>query len=307
MTYSLATLRINDKPTPVLLCDDTFYRLSAESLERLGVPTNFGLIDLFRDWLRIEPLLSAEVDAHSRGAVSWEKVETPSDLSDYLSPLQFPSKIVAIGANYYEHVHLDAGMTDFRKENSVPVLFTRPPTTSLVGSGRSVRYPTQTEMLDYEVELAAVISQRAFRVSRDEAMDYVAGFTIALDMSARDLQLHPKHIKQFDLFGGKCFDDSNPLGSTITPARFVDHANLNLKLSVNGEMRQNANTSDMIWSLEEAIEAMSTHVTLEAGDVILTGTPAGVGMRTGRYLKVGDKIDAEIEGLGSLSVEIVHR
>jgi 2-keto-4-pentenoate hydratase/2-oxohepta-3-ene-1,7-dioic acid hydratase in catechol pathway len=110
---------------------------------------------------------------------------------------------------------------------------------------------------------------------------------------------------KFDLFGGRGFDDSCPVGPRIVPARFVDHANLGLKLWVNGDLRQDANTRDMIWSLPEQIAAMSEHVTLEPGDILLTGTPAGVGLATGTFLKIGDLIDAEIDGLGHLSFEII--
>jgi 2-keto-4-pentenoate hydratase/2-oxohepta-3-ene-1,7-dioic acid hydratase in catechol pathway len=128
---------------------------------------------------------------------------------------------------------------------------------------------------------------------------------VGIDLSARDWQFHPKHLVKFDLFGGKSFGDSCPLGPKITPARFVQHDHLQLKLWVNGELKQNANMSDMIWSLAEQISAISDHVTLEPGDVILTGTPSGVGLASGTFLKVGDTVEAEIDGLGRLSVEIV--
>jgi 2-keto-4-pentenoate hydratase/2-oxohepta-3-ene-1,7-dioic acid hydratase in catechol pathway len=188
----------------------------------------------------------------------------------------------------------------------MPTLFFKPPATTLVGSGKSVRYPTQSKKFDWEIELAAVIGKRARRVRAAAALDCVAGYTIGIDLSARDWQFHPKHLVKFDLFGGKGFDDSCPLGPKIVPARFVDHGNLQLRLYVNGELKQNANTRDMIWSLAEQIEAMSEHVTLDPGDVILTGTPAGVGLATGTYLKVGDRIDAHIDQLGQLSVEVVE-
>ena len=163
-----------------------------------------------------------------------------------------------------------------------------------------MRYPAQSEKFDWEGELAAVIGKRARRVSPAEALDYVAGYAVGIDLSARDWQFHPKHLVKFDLFGGKGFDDSCPFGPKITPAQFVQHDRLQLKLWVNGDLKQNANTSDMIWSLGEQVSAISDHVTLEPGDVILTGTPAGVGLASRTFLKIGDKVDAEIEGLGRL-------
>ena len=168
-----------------------------------------------------------------------------------------------------------------------------------------VRYPAHTQKLDWEVELAVVIGKKVRRASQAEATGAIAGYTIGIDLSARDWQFHPKHPFKFDLFGGKSFDDSCPLGPRIVPARFLDGGNLQLRLSVNGEIKQNANTRDMIWSVVEQITLISEQLTLEPGDVLLTGTPAGVGWATGTYLKVGDKIEAEIEGLGRLAVEII--
>jgi 2-keto-4-pentenoate hydratase/2-oxohepta-3-ene-1,7-dioic acid hydratase in catechol pathway len=137
-------------------------------------------------------------------------------------------------------------------------------------------------------------------------MGHVAGYTIGIDLSARDWQKHPKHLVKFDLFGGKAFDNSNPLGPRIVPAPFLDPSDLELTLKVNGDIRQHAQTSQMIWSIAEQIEAITQHVTLEPGDILMTGTPSGVGLSTGTYLKVGDRIDAEIEGLGCLTVEIAE-
>jgi 2-keto-4-pentenoate hydratase/2-oxohepta-3-ene-1,7-dioic acid hydratase in catechol pathway len=112
---------------------------------------------------------------------------------------------------------------------------------------------------------------------------HVAGYTIGIDLSARDWQRHPKHLVKFDLFGGKAFDNSNPLGPRIVPASFLDPSDLELTLKVNGDVRQHARTSQMIWSIAEQIEAITQHVTLEPGDILMTGTPSGVGLSTGTY------------------------
>jgi 2-keto-4-pentenoate hydratase/2-oxohepta-3-ene-1,7-dioic acid hydratase in catechol pathway len=117
--------------------------------------------------------------------------------------------------------------------------------------------------------------------------------------------MNPRHPWQFDLSAGKAFDDGCPLGPKLDPARFVDPQNLRLKSSVNGIVKQDANTNDMIWTVAEQVSLLSGHVTLEPGDILLTGTPAGVGLATGTYQKVGDKIEAEIEGLGKFEVEII--
>ena len=303
MTFSLSTLRHEGKPTPVIETQGRYYPLASVAPELLQAAPARGLMNLFDDWAGAEAKLlklAERLEKSSDGAIS----PTPAP-DDFMTPLQYPNKLVLGGANYYEHMHKDAKMPDFRKENAIPVFFLKAPTTSLVGSGKTVRYPTQSTKFDWEVELALVIGKRTRRISVVDALSVVAGYAVGIDLSARDWQFHPKHPFKFDLFGGKSFDDSCPVGPKIVPARFVDSGNLRISLAVNGEMKQDANTSDMIWSVAEEIAAISEHLTLEPGDIILTGTPAGVGLATGTYLKIGDEVDAEIEGLGKLGVEIV--
>lgn len=306
MNYALATIRHLGKPAPVIEAGDAYWLLSEVAPELLQPDPGRGLLSIFDCWDEREPRLAALAEKLIGRTGGAGKAEPAPGTDDFLAPLLYPNKLLLMGANYYDHVHNDAGISDFQKTEKMPTLFFKPPTTTLVGSGKSVRYPTQSKKFDWEIELAAVIGKRARRVRTAGALDCVAGYTIGIDLSARDWQFHPKHLVKFDLFGGKGFDDSCPLGPKIVPARFVDHGNLQLRLYVNGELKQNANTRDMIWSLAEQIEAMSEHVTLEPGDVILTGTPAGVGLAAGTYLKVGDRIDANIDQLGRLSVEIVE-
>ena len=304
MSYSLATVLRGDAAVPVINVDGTYYDLSEVAPNLLEPAPRRGLINLFEKWTERASMLDRLAVELRDGSRAPGLAQTPGS-DEFLTPLQYPTKVVLMGANYADHMKADAGFNDFEKSTKIPTLFFKPPTTTLVGSGKSVRYPTQSSKFDWEIELVAVIGKRARRVSEAEALSHVAGFTIGVDLSARDWQFHEKHLVKFDLFGGKGFDDSCPIGPEIVPAQFVDHANLQLKLWVNGELKQNANTRDMIWALEEQIAAISEHVTLEAGDVLLTGTPAGVGLATGTFLKVGDVIDAEIEGLGRLSFEII--
>jgi 2-keto-4-pentenoate hydratase/2-oxohepta-3-ene-1,7-dioic acid hydratase in catechol pathway len=224
---------------------------------------------------------------------------------DFMTPLQFPSKLILGGANYYEHMIKEAGIPNFRKEDGTTVFFLKPPTTSLVGCGKTVRYPVQSSKFDWEIELAVVIGTTLRRASEEQASEAIAGYAVGIDLSARDWQMNPRHPWKFDLFTGKGFDDSCPLGPKLVPARFVDPTNLELRLSVNGAVKQHSNTKDMIWPVIEQVSIVSEHVTLEPGDILLTGTPAGVGLASGTYLNVGDKIEAEISGLGILHVEIV--
>jgi len=303
MTFSLATIKHDGKPTPVIEVDEQYYPLATAAPQLLQPEPNRGLMNLFNDWAKSEAALVALADT-LRKSKSGAIAKAPAN-SDFMTPLQYPNKLVLGGANYYEHMHKDAKMPDFRKENAIPVFFLKAPTTSLVGCGKTVRYPTQSTKFDWEVELAVIMGKKARNIAVKDALSTVAAYAVGIDLSARDWQFHPKHPFKFDLFGGKSFDDSCPLGPKIVPARFVDSGNLRLWLDVNGERKQDANTSDMIWSVAEEIAAISEHMTLEPGDIVLTGTPAGVGLATGTYLKIGDKIDAEIRGLGRLSVEVI--
>jgi 2-keto-4-pentenoate hydratase/2-oxohepta-3-ene-1,7-dioic acid hydratase in catechol pathway len=208
-----------------------------------------------------------------------------------------------MGANYTDHIRGDAGFKDFDKSANIPTLFMKPPTTAIVGPGL-IPYPRQTEKFDWEVELAVVIGKRGSRVSAAQAMEHVAAYGVGIDLSARDWQFHPKHLVKFDLFGGKAFDASNPLGHALVPASFAALHGMELSLSVNGETKQNATVDQMVWSVAEIIAAITEHVTLEPGDVVMTGTPSGVGLATNTYLKPGDKVNAQISGVGTLEVTI---
>jgi 2-keto-4-pentenoate hydratase/2-oxohepta-3-ene-1,7-dioic acid hydratase in catechol pathway len=305
MHFSLATLRVDGIPTPVLTVDHRHYPIADVAPEVLAPDPSGGLMTVFTRWAETEPVLLAVAKTLSANASAHPTVPDPLRLEDWLTPLRYPNKVICTGANYYDHVTKDGGHSDYNKEDSIPVFFLKPPTTTLVGQGKSVRYPVQSDKFDYELELAFVIGKRGRHIATEEARDYIAGYTIGLDLSARDWQRHPKHLAKFDLFGGKAFDDSCPLGPAIVPARFVHAGNLDLKFRLNGELKQDANTKDMIWPVPELVSRISEHVTLEPGDVVLTGTPAGVGLSTGVWTQVGDRLRGEITGLGSLDVEIV--
>lgn len=303
MTFSLSTVRIDGTPTPVLTAaDGRLYRIADIAPPALAAQPTGGLMTIFSNWAETEPLLLAAVDRVADAT----PVPLPAQPEDWLTPLQYPNKVICTGANYYDHVINDGGHTGFSKHDNIPVFFLKPPTTSLVGQGRSVHYPTQTEKFDYELELAFVIGKRGRHIPVEQAREYIAGYTIALDLSARDWQRHPKHLVKFDLFGGKAFDESCPLGPGIVPARFVDDTDLQLKFSLNGDLRQNANTADLIWPVPELVSRISEHLTLEPGDVVLTGTPAGVGLSTGTWMHAGDRLHGEITGLGAIDVQIIE-
>ncbi|MEM2590591.1 MAG: fumarylacetoacetate hydrolase family protein, partial [Zestosphaera sp.] len=165
-----------------------------------------------------------------------------------------------------------------------------------------------TQRADYEVELAVVIGRRGKYVSRDKAMDYVFGYTILNDLSIRERQAPLPKSPRLGLrwLPGKNFDTSTPLGPfVVTSDEVPDPHNLRLGTRVNGEVRQDFTTSDMVFKIPEIVEAVTDGLTLEPGDIIATGTPSGVGLGTGKYLKHGDVVEAWIEGIGILTNYVV--
>ena len=294
MRYALATVSRDSRPVPVIEVEGEHYRLDRLAPDLLEAHPGRGLMALFADWEVADGRLG-EIASGLAASSPARLVPAPRE-DEFQTPLQFPNKLLLGGANYYEHMRKEANKPNFRKEDGTPVFFLKPPTTSLVGCGRTVRYPVQSQQFDWEIELAVVIGKRMRRVSEADASRGIAAYAVGLDLSARDWQMNPRHPWKFDLFTGKAFDTGCPVGPKLVPARFVDPGNLSLRLSVNGTIKQDANTSDMIWSPAEQVSVLSEHVTLEPGDILLTGTPAGVGMATGSFLEVGDKIEAEISG-----------
>ena len=302
MNYALSTLRIEGRARPVIEVEGRHYLLQEVAPDLLAQGAGQGMMALFADWSQSEAILAQLAGEIARGGVT--PLPEARCEEDVLAPLLTPGKLLLGGANYYEHMRLDAGKPDFSKETAMPVFFLKPPSTSLVGSGKSMRFPVQSSELDWEIELAVVLGRTLRRASVGEAQEAIAAYCIGLDMSVRDWQMNQRHPWGFDIFSGKAFDDSCPMGPKLVPARFVDDTNLDLRLWVNGVLKQDANTSDMIWTPAEQLSALSQHTTLESGDILLTGTPAGVGMPRRDYLSVGDRIEATITGLSRLAVEI---
>jgi 2-keto-4-pentenoate hydratase/2-oxohepta-3-ene-1,7-dioic acid hydratase in catechol pathway len=201
-----------------------------------------------------------------------------------------PQKIICIGLNYKKHA-LESGMDI----PSVPVVFSKFNNT-LIDYGKEVYLGCSGKEFDYEVELGVVIGKTCQLVSADEALDYVLGYCVANDMSCRDLQM-----KTSQWLIGKSLDTFLPLGKYIVTSDEIGNPqNLELSCLVNGSLRQNSNTADMIFSVAEIISYLSKHFTLHPGDVILTGTPEGVilGMKEKKWLKPGDEVIVSIEKIG---------
>jgi 2-keto-4-pentenoate hydratase/2-oxohepta-3-ene-1,7-dioic acid hydratase in catechol pathway len=210
-------------------------------------------------------------------------IETNDAIVDaVLLPPAEPTKIVAVGRNYAEHAK-ELG----NEAPAEPIIFLKPPSALLAPNGTIVR-PPQSQRVDFEGELAIIIGRRARNLARAQWRDVVRGFTCANDVTARDLQK-----KDVQFTRGKGFDTFCPIGPCIETD--LDPSSLSLVTRVNGDVRQSGNTRDMIFDCGFIIEFISSVMTLEPGDVILTGTPAGVGP-----LAAGDTVEVEIEGIGVL-------
>jgi 2-keto-4-pentenoate hydratase/2-oxohepta-3-ene-1,7-dioic acid hydratase in catechol pathway len=199
-----------------------------------------------------------------------------------LAPVQ-PSKVICVGRNYVAHAQ------EHQVEvPEVPMLFLKPP-SAVIGPGAPILLPPQSQRVEHEAELAVVIGQRGRWISPDQALDFVLGYTIANDVTARDLQYRDGQWAR-----AKGFDTFCPLGPWIDTD--FDPADAVITCHVNGELRQMASTRDMVFSIRKLIAFASSVMTLEPGDVLLTGTPAGVGL-----LATGDMVEIAIEGLGELT------
>jgi 2-keto-4-pentenoate hydratase/2-oxohepta-3-ene-1,7-dioic acid hydratase in catechol pathway len=211
-------------------------------------------------------------------------------LSELTAPVPRPPKFLAIGLNYAAHV-AESGMPAPQHQ-----LWFNKQSTCVIGPGEAIEIPKASAMVDYEGELAFVIGRRCRHVPADRAHEVIAGYTIVDDVSVRDWQMRTPTMTM-----GKSFDTHGPMGPWIVTAdELGDPHALGLRTWVNDELRQDAKTDDLIFNCFEMVEHLSTAFTLEPGDVIATGTPSGVGFVTQSWLKAGDVVRIEIDGIGTL-------
>ena len=265
----------------------------------LGVVQGEGIVSLAKLGCNY-PTMQAIIDAgpQALAAIGQKLDDATPDLAladaELLAPIERPGKYLAIGMNYGKHVEESDRLGIARATHQV---WFNKQTTCLSGPFDPIE-PGPTEKLDYEVELGAVIGKLAKNVSEADAKDYVFGYVVANDVSARDFQFHSQTMTM-----GKSFDTHGPIGPWIVTAdEIADPHSLELKCFVNGEQRQSSNTSLMIANLWQQIAYLSSAFTLEPGDLIATGTPegVGVGMEPPVFLKPGDVVRCEIESIGAI-------
>jgi 2-keto-4-pentenoate hydratase/2-oxohepta-3-ene-1,7-dioic acid hydratase in catechol pathway len=228
---------------------------------------------------------------------------------DLWSPIPRPGKVLAVAGNFQSHLR-EGGGSEVDKSRVTPRFFLKP-SSSVVGPGASIVRPALSETVDYELELGVVIGQRGRYIPAERGLDYVGGYVVFNDVSARTLTLENRRDPRpmddfFDWLNGKWFDTFAAMGPYLATADDVpDPQRLEMRLWVNGELRQEGSTAQMIFSVAELVAFISQFTTLEPGDVIATGTPSGVGATTGTYLNAGDLIVGAIEGLGELQNVVV--
>lgn len=273
----------------------------------LGLKTDRGIFSIPRAAAKLSEQVPGDVqELIGQGESGLERIRrlyektsgvdelfTPEDEARFAPAVLRPEKIICVGLNYINH----AAESKMAIPES-PILFNKF-NNALTGHKEPVRLPAGATQFDYEAELVAVIGKQASDVTEDEALDHVFGYTVGNDLSARDLQFR---TGQWML--GKSSDGFAPLGPTLVTRDELDPGNLTIECKVNGEVRQSANTKDMIFNCAYLISYISKYMTLQPGDVIFTGTPDGVilgySQENQKWLHAGDEIQVEIQGIGAL-------
>jgi 2-keto-4-pentenoate hydratase/2-oxohepta-3-ene-1,7-dioic acid hydratase in catechol pathway len=301
-SFKLMTYETGEGARAGMMCGDQAFDVAgATGEQRYGSVTA-----ILADWDRAKGVLgafAAKAGPGQAGALDAANLRL-------LAPIPMPGAIYCAGANYRDHVLEMARAQNIQPEPDPHTLGLK--AWHFIKSSRCVTapnavipLPAHSRKVDWEAELGAVIGRKAKDVPLERALDYVAGYTIGNDLSARDVSrrqgISDTSPFKFDWVGQKCFDGACPLGPWIVPADDIpDPHKLKIELTVNGVTKQSSNTSELIFNISEQIAHLSERITLHPGDIILTGTPAGVGAGRGEFLKAGDEVRITIEHVGEL-------
>ena len=304
--HAIGTIEDGGEPLSVIEVGGELFGLGSVAEEVLGADRvvelapegDISVLGLLLGWDRWAPALGEIADAaHSAGESGLEG-HRYGHPEYWLPPVIGPGKVIGIGANYKDH--LDFAGIPYQK---IPYLFLKPSSTTLLGAGRTLTIPKQVEFADWEGEVAVVIGRTARNVPEDVALDHVAGYAAANDFSARDWLADAIPPLGSDWLLHKGWDGFTPMGPLLVPAEFVaDPQSIGIKLSVDGEVKQDGNTRDQVFAIAELISHASSVMTLEPGDILLTGSPMGAGfaMEPQQRLTPGQEMVLEVEGIGRL-------
>ena len=270
-----------------------------QNAQIFGVRSGFGYIDQLLAEGALEDLIKSQDNLDSlSGGVSLADAKL-------LAPILCPEKILCVAVNYVSH-----GKEQNVTPSTEPYFFTKF-RNALIGPGDDILIPKVSKKVDWEVELAVIIGKKGKYIPRESAMDYVAGYSVANDISFRDLQFPPGYPDKpnplgLDWVKGKSLDGAFPLGPwLVTKDEIRDPHNLKISLKVNGETKQDSTTDEMVVRIDRLIESASKGITLLPGDIISTGTPLGVALFSGQpFLKPGDVVEGSISGIGTLSNKV---
>ncbi len=297
--FKLLTYTADGKTRAGILAGDTVID-AAEALSGAGLAEPGTVLGLLRQWDKALPQIERAAAKPSGGRkLAGLRLE---------APIIYPGAYFCAAANYYDHFKEMNPEREFSKEGKQPYFFLKSGTHATLGPQDPIPVPSCAKQIDWEIELGAVIGRPTRNATLANAMDCIAGYTICNDLSARDLGRRADW-PQFasDWFGQKMFDRSMGLGPWITPAKQVaDPYKMTMKLWVNDQLMQNSVAGQMVFNIAEQIEYISRRLTLQPGDVIATGTPAGVGRPRGIFLKPGDTVKLEIGGIGAMESKVVQ-
>jgi len=277
-------------------------------------PSPAAVLEVLQRWQEISPHLREVARNARHGQLTVPAVSLSS--VRLLAPILYPGTVFCAGANYRDHVAEMSRALNLPPEPDPhelglkPWHFIKASAACVRGPGSRIALPAYSNKVDWEAEIAVVIGRECRNVSVDQALEHVAGLTIANDLSARD-HLRREGVSaespfRFDWVSQKSFDGALPLGPWICPFDDIeDHRNLRIRLWVNDELMQDSSSSNLIFSVAEQIAHLSTRLTLMPGDVIATGTPAGCGAARGRFLKPGDRVRIWVESIGELTNEFI--
>jgi 2-keto-4-pentenoate hydratase/2-oxohepta-3-ene-1,7-dioic acid hydratase in catechol pathway len=304
--YKLATYKTSEGPRAGVVVGKEVF----DAAKLTGKAAYATVAGILADWKAAEGALKKAAAGAAKSRAKRQSVSK----TKFLAPVPFPPTIFCAGANYADHAAAMAAKqghpppADPHDQGLKPWFFIKAART-IADPGAAIKASHYSKELDWEIELAAVIGRPAKDVPKEKALSYVAGYTASNDFSARDRGRRPG-VEQTSFFKmdwtkHKSFDGSCPIGPWIVPASDItDPQNLGLKLWVNGVLKQDSNTGKMLFTLAEQIEQLSINMTLHPGDLILTGTPSGVGAEAGEFLKAGDVVKVWIEGIGEFSNRI---
>lgn len=310
MSYQLLCFETSGVARAGLCVDGRVFGVAAAT----GQPRYDDVLSILLDWESAESALAQAAQLARNDRL--EQPATPLAEVRLLAPVPGSTTLFAAGANYQDHIEEMARILsqpvglNAKQQGESPFHYVKTGRNTVVGPGADVAMPGYSVRVDHEIELVAVMGKAAKNVKVEDALGYVAGYTIANDLSAREVgrpltpQGSPFH---YDWITMKCFDGACPLGPWIVPAAEVgDPQRLAMKLWVNDVLMQDSSTDQMIFNVAEQIAWLSSRLTLQPGDLILTGSPAGVGVPHGRFLKAGDTVRLWIERVGEMSHRMVE-